>query len=324
MKQITIPNTDLSVSSLAYGTCHLGGEWDKSPIAEEHKQRSVRLLQAAVDCGINHIDLADMYTLGKSEEVVGYALQQDATLRDKIILQAKCGIVVGTDPDFGPPQRYDLSFEHIISSVETSLRRLATDRVEILALHRPDPLVEYEEVARAFDQLHASGKVRYFGVSNHTASQIALLQQHLHQPIVLNQLELSLLHHNLISDGILANMSGTSYPNTTGLLDFCRSNQIMIQAWSPSARGKVFADQATSTEGPQQLAQLVMDLAGKYETTSEAIALAWLLRHPASIQPILGTLNADRIGNSALAADITLSRTDWYALLEAARGEPVP
>lgn len=324
MKQITIPNTDLSVSRLAYGTCHLGGDWDKSPITDESRQQSVRLLQTAVDCGINHIDLADMYTLGKSDEVVGYALRQDATLRKKIILQAKCGIVVGADPDFGPPQRYDLSCEHIITSVETSLRRLATDRVEILALHRPDPLVEYEEVARAFDQLHASGKVRYFGVSNHTASQIALLQQHLRQPIVLNQVELSLLHHTLISDGILANMKGYSYTNASGLLDFCRSNQIMVQAWSPNARGKVFASPASSTDGPQQLAQLITDLACKYETQVEAIALAWLLRHPAGIQPILGTLNADRIGSSALAADVPLSRIDWYALLEAARGEPVP
>ena len=141
------------------------------------KQRAVRLIQEAVNCGINHIDLADIYTMGKSDQVVGYALGQDPSLRDKLILQEKCGIVVGANPDFGPPQRYDFSYDHIIQSVETSLSRLGTDRVEILALHRPDPLVEYEELARAFDDLHTSGKVRYFGVSNHNWAQIAHLQK---------------------------------------------------------------------------------------------------------------------------------------------------
>jgi predicted oxidoreductase len=324
MQQTTIPKTDLSVSRLAYGTWHLGGAWDKNPPADDVKQRALRLIQTAVDSGINHIDLADIYTMGKSDEVVGYALQQNTILRDKIVLQEKCGIVVGADPDFGPPQRYDFRFEHLIKSVETSLRRLATDRIDILALHRPDPLVEYEEVARAFDQLHASGKVRYFGVSNHTAGQIALLQHHVRQPIVLNQLELSLLHHTLISAGIRANMHGYGYSNTEGLLDFCRLHQILVQAWSPTARGKVFAGQPDSTDLQRRLAQQITAVARKHETTDEAIALAWLLRHPAGIQPILGTTSADRIGKSVLADGIALSRTQWYTLLETARGEPVP
>ena len=324
MNQYTIPNTDLSVSRLAYGTWHLGGQWDKNPPAEDVKQRAVRLISAAVDSGINHIDLADIYSMGKSEEVVGYALRQDVSLRDKIILQGKCGIVLASDPDYGPPQRYDFSYEHTIKSVETSLTRLGTDRLDILTLHRPDPLVEYEDVARAFDQLHASGKVRYFGVSNHTAAQIALLQHHVRQPIVLNQMELSLLHHHLISDGILANMNGYGYPNVSGLLDFCRLNQIMVQAWSPTAGGKVFAGQADSTDAQQRLARRITALADKYGTADEAITLAWLLRHPAGIQPILGTRNVDRIGKSAAADSISLSRREWYELLEAARGESVP
>jgi predicted oxidoreductase len=317
MKQYTIPNTNLNVSRLAYGTWHLGGQWDKMPPAEDVKQRAVRLISTAVDCGINHIDLADIYTMGKSDEVVGFALQQDATLRDKIVLQEKCGIVLGSNPDFGPPQRYDFSFDHIIKSVETSLTRLGTDRVDILALHRPDPLIEYEDVARAFDQLHASGKVRYFGVSNHTAGQIALLQHHVRQPIVLNQLELNLLHHGLISDGILANMNSDGCSNASGLIDFCRLNQIMIQAWSPTAGGKVFTDQ---TDLQQQIAAI----SDKHKTTDDAIALAWLLRHPAGIQPIIGTQNADRIGKSVLADDVSMQRTEWYTLLEAARGQSVP
>jgi predicted oxidoreductase len=232
--------------------------------------------------------------------------------------------VVGADPDFGPPQRYDFRYEHLIKSVETSLRRLATDRIDLLALHRPDPLVEYEEVARAFDQLHASGKVRYFGVSNHTANQIALLQHHIQQPIVLNQLELSLLHPTLISAGILANMDGFPYPNTAGLLDFCRLHQILVQAWSPTAGGKVFASQPDATKEQRRLARQVAVVARAHKTTDEAIVLAWLLRHPAGIQPILGTSNTDRIGTSVRADEIVLSRAQWYTLLEAARGEPVP
>ncbi len=324
MQQYTIPNTDLSVSRLAYGTWHLGGQWDETPLTDDLKQRAVRLIATAVDTGINLIDLADIYTRGKSDEAVGYALQQDKTLRDKIILQEKCGIVSCAKPEFGMPPRYDFSFEHITKSVETCLQRLATDRVDILALHRPDPLVEYEEVARAFDHLHASGKVRYFGVSNHTAGQIALLQRHVRQPIVLNQVELSLLHHSLISDGILANMDGYRYSNTSGLMDFCRLNQIMIQAWSPTASGRVFGCSEDSTDLEQQLAKQIAAIARTHETTDEAIPLAWLLRHPAGIQPIVGTLNADRIGKSVLADDITLSRVEWYTLLETARGESVP
>lgn len=324
MKQYTIPHTDLTVSRLAYGTWHLGGSWDKTPPAQDTRQRAARLLQTAVDCGINHIDLADIYTLGKSDEVVGYALQQDPTLRDKLVLQEKCGIVVGADPDFGPPQRYDFRFEHLIRSVETSLRRLGTDRIDLLALHRPDPLVEYEEVARAFDQLHASGKVRHFGVSNHTAGQIALLQHYVRQPIVLNQLQLSLLHHTLISDGIFANMDSSRYPNTAGLLDYCRLNQILVQAWSPTAGGKVFASQADATDAQRRLARQIQAVARGHGTTDEAVALAWLLRHPAGIQPILGSSNPDRIGNCVRADDLALTRTQWYTLLEAARGEPVP
>lgn len=324
MNQYQIPNTDLSVSRLAYGTWHMGGSWDHTPPTTDCKQRATQLIHTAVDCGINHIDLADIYSMGKSDEVVGYALQQDASLRDKIVLQEKCGIVVGANPDFGPPQRYDHSFEHIIQSVETSLTRLATDRVDILALHRPDPLVEYEEVARAFDQLQESGKVRYFGVSNHTADQIALLQHHIRQPIVVNQLELSLLHHGLISDGILSNMEGYPYSNTSGLLDFCRLNHIMIQAWSPTAGGRVFAGKTDSTEREERLAQQIAAVARRQETSDEAIALAWLLRHPLGIQPILGTSKIERIGNSVRADDIALARSDWYSLLETARGEPVP
>ena len=324
MKQYAIPNTELSVSRLAYGSWHLGGLWDQTPPGDDLKQRAVRLLNEAVNCGINHIDLADIYTMGKSDQVVGYALQQDPLLRDKLVLQEKCGIVVASNPQFGPPQRYDFSYEHIVRSVETSLTRLGTDRVELLALHRPDPLVEYEELARAFDDLHASGKVRYFGVSNHTATQIELLKKHVRQPIVLNQLQLSLLHHHLLSEGILANMTSFDYANASGLFDYCRLNEIMIQAWSPTAGGKVFAAGDDPTDQQKRLAEQISTVAKQHGTTDDAVALAWLLKHPAGIQPILGTMNVERISRSTLADNVELTREQWYALLEAARGQSVP
>lgn len=321
MKTYRIPNTDLDVSRLAYGTWHMGGSWDNTPLSSELKERANRLIQSAVEHGINHIDLADIYTKGKSDECVGYALQQNPGLRQKVVLQAKVGIVLGTDE---APGHYNFEYDHIVGALDGTLRRLGTDYVDLLALHRPDPLMQPEEVARAFDHLQSSGKVRYFGVSNHNAAQIALLQKHVDQPIVLNQVELNLLHHYLISDGIVANMTDVPYTAGTGTLDFCRLHNIMIQAWSPVAGGRLFKTGDEAAENERNLAHLINQLADKHGTTPEAIAVAWLLRHPAPIQPIIGTLNAERIGRTVPADDVTLSRIEWYQLLAAARGAGVP
>ncbi|MDJ0753342.1 MAG: aldo/keto reductase [Ardenticatenaceae bacterium] len=324
MKTYKIPHTDLEVSRLVYGTMHMGGTWDKTPPTDEVKSRAVELINTAIDLGINHIDLADIYTLGKSDIVVGHALQQSPGLRAKLVLQQKCGIIVGADPDFGPPGRYDFSYDHIVGSVETSLKRLHTDHFDILALHRPDALIEHEEVARAFDDLHRSGKVRYFGVSNHSAAQIELLKKHVDQPLVVNQLELSLLHHYLISDGLTANMTVTPYANVSGLLDYCRLNDIVIQAWSSVAGGRLFNPPSNAPDHVKKAAALIAQLAEKHQTTKEAVAVGWLLRHPAGIQPILGTLNSERLKHTCAADDLNLSRREWYELLEAARGDSVP
>ena len=207
---------------MAYGTWHMGGSWDATPLSADLKTRANHLIKTAVELGINHIDLADIYTKGKSDEAVGYALAQNPGLRDKLVLQAKCGIILGDDPNPGDPGRYDFSYDNIVSKVEGTLRRLGTDYVDLLALHRPDPLMEPDEVARAFDHLHSSGKVRHFGVSNHTAAQIEFLRRSVDQPIVLNQVELNLLHHHLISDGIVANMTESAYSPVLGTLDYCR------------------------------------------------------------------------------------------------------
>lgn len=324
MKHYRIPNTDLEVSRLAYGTAHLGGTWDRTPAGDDVRTRARELIQAAVEHGINHIDLADIYALGKSDAVVGYALKQNPGLRERLVLQEKAGIIVGSDPDFGPPGRYDFSFDHLIKAVEGSLERLGTDYVDILCLHRPDPLAEFEEVARAFEHMHRQGMVRYFGVSNHSVAQLALLRKYVTQPLVVNQLELSLLHHHLISEGVLINTLDAPSANVAGTLEYCRLHDITIQAWSPVAGGKLFDPPADAPGNVRATATLIAELAREKDTTREAVALAWLLRHPAGIQPILGTLNAHRLADSVKAVEVTLNRQEWYRLLEAARGAAVP
>ena len=309
---------------MAYGTWHLGGSWDRTPLSADDKRRGCDLIAAAVDLGINHLDLADIYTRGKSDEAVGEAMRQQPGLREQLVLQAKCGIVVADNPHPGDPGRYDFTRDHLVASVEGTLRRLGTDRVELLALHRPDPLVEPEEVARAFHELHASGKVRYFGVSNHTAPQIELLKRHVDHPLVLNQLELSLLHHDLITDGILANRPEAAHSGVAGTLDYCRLHEIMIQAWSPVARGRLFDLPADAADHVRGVAAEIVALAASHQTKREAIAVGLAPPPPGQNSADSGTLQPARLAATARADEVTLSRCEWYRLLAAARGAGVP
>ena len=198
MKTQKIAGTDLEVSRLAYGCMNIGGSWDAVPLTDGNRKTAMAAVHGALDAGINFFDHADIYCRGKSEEVFAAVWQDSPSLREKIILQTKCGIRFKEDPSIGAPLRYDFSYEHILRSVEGSLRRLQTEYLDVLLLHRPDPLVEPEEVARAFDELERAGKVRYFGVSNHTAAEIALLQKCVRQKIVFNQVEFNLIHLHLI------------------------------------------------------------------------------------------------------------------------------
>jgi predicted oxidoreductase len=319
-----IPNTDLEVSRIGYGCMGLGGSWDDAPLTDQDKSAAVELVGKAFDQGINLFDHADIYARGKSEAVFAQVWKQMPRLREQIVLQTKCGIRFAGDPDPESPGRYDFSYDHIVSSVTGSLRRLGTDRVDLLLLHRPDPLVEPDEVARAFDTLHGSGKVRYFGVSNHTAGQIELLRGAVDQPLVVNQVELSLLHADLIDAGIMANQVGHMNTGAAGTLDYCRRHGILVQAWSPVARGTLLKPPANATPPVREAAAAVAALAAARETTPEAIALAWLLRHPTPIQPMIGTCRSERIAASCQADTMTLTRAEWYALFIAARGERVP
>ena len=313
MQTYRIPQSDLEVSRIAYGCMHLSPAWDEQPITAKEISTTLEVVEAALEQGITLFDHADIYARGKSELLFGQALRQIPDLRARIVLQSKCGIRVANDPP-GAPARYDFSREHLLHSVEGILQRLGTEYLDILLLHRPDPLAEPAEVASAFDELHRSGKVRHFGVSNHSASQISLLRQHVDQPLAINQIELSLSHHHPISETILSNQAGVTYAGATGTLDYCREHDILVQAWSPLAGGRI--------SGPA--AALAEQLAHAKGVAKESVLLAWLLKHPAPIQPIIGTTRADRLADSCRADSISLSREEWYSLLAVVRGTPVP
>jgi predicted oxidoreductase len=324
MQRFRLPHTDLEVSRLAYGCMNMGGRWDATPLGAAEALRAERLVNAAVELGINFFDHANIYALGKSEQVFGDVLKRQPSLRAQIVIQTKCGIRFADDPLPGAPGRYDFSYDHIVRAAEGSLRRLQTDTLDILLLHRPDPLAEPEEVARAFDHLHQAGKVRYFGVSNHTPGQIELLRAAVRQPLVANQLELNILHAPLIDDGVVANQAAGPYHAAAGTLDYCRRQGITVQAWAPVAGGRLIDPPARAEKRVKAAAAAVAQIAAARGVPREAVALAWLLRHPAGIQPIIGTTQPERLRASAQADGVALTREEWYALFIAGRGAPMP
>lgn len=279
-----------------------------------------RLYRAARDAGIDFFDHADIYAaeLHSAERRFAEALSLDSAERSEIRLQTKAGIVRE-----GP--YFDFSYDHLVSSVEESLRALRTDYVDVLLLHRPDALVEPDEVARAFDHLESAGKVRAFGVSNHTPRQIDLLRTAVRQPLVANQVQLSIAHAPLLTQGLAANMEGTAQSAVLdggGLIEYCRIEGITLQAWSPlqgSRGGGVFLDNPAYAE----LNTVIGDLAARYGVTPLAIAVAWITRHPAGIQVVLGTTTPERLTEAAAGSDIDLTRAEWYSLVRAA-GYVVP
>jgi predicted oxidoreductase len=328
MRMYRVANTDLEISRLAYGCMGLGGGWGPEPLAEDTVRSAVVAIRTALDVGINFFDHADIYGRGKSEEAFARIWSEVPHLRGRILLQSKCGIRFAGDPDPGAPGRYDFSYAHILQAVEGSLRRLTSDHLDVLLLHRPDPLVEPDEVARAFHELESSGKVRYFGVSNHTPGQIELLRASVDQPLVFNQVELNVLHANLIDEGVSfnQNLSGRTSTWTASTLEYCRLREITLQAWSPMARGALTGHPINGAEGGQATAaaQVVAELAVAHGVSPEAIPLAWLLRHPAGIQPVIGTTRPEHIEAACQADGVELTREEWYRLFAAGRGASVP
>jgi predicted oxidoreductase len=326
MEKIVLPNTGLRVSRLAAGCMGLGGGWDKGAIlTKEHEKQAREYLDSALDLGINFFDHANIYAAGRAEEVFGRVMRERPGIRERIVIQSKCGIRWADDPP-GAPQRFDFSYEHILSAVDATLRRLGTDYLDILLLHRPDVLWEGEEIARAFAELKAAGKVRYFGVSNQSRAWMEYLQSFLPDPLVANQLQMSLLHHGFAEVGVSFNQEAPGYPDGwEGVIEYCRLKGVGLQAWSPLDRGALAGgDLSKQSEAARKTAALVKEYAEARGVPPEAIALAWLLRHPAKIVPILGTTKPDRLAACAKSLEVALSREEWYKLFETARGRAMP
>ena len=310
MKTISLGGTDVAAPNVVLGVMRI----------QEMTDDAVReLVRTARDAGIDFFDHADIYgePLHGCERRFAEALRLTPSQRDEITIQTKCGIVK-------EPWGFDFSYDHIMSSVEGSLQALDTDRIDVLLLHRPDALVEPDEVARAFDELAASGKVRHFGVSNHTPGQIELLKKSVTQPIVANQVQLSITHSPIVAQGLAANMQGVAQSASLdlGIVDYCRLHDITIQAWSPFQAGfftGVFLD---SPEYPE-LNAAIDRLAAKYDVPAIAIATAWITRHPADMQVVLGTTTPSRVAAAAQGSDVPLTRSEWYELVQTA-GYRVP
>ncbi|MCP3424720.1 aldo/keto reductase [Rothia sp. AR01] len=311
MRTVPLGATEARVSNVVAGMMR---------IAEKPDAEIRALYEAAREEGIDFFDHADIYggSPHRCEERFGSALRLDAAERERIRIQTKTGIVPGE-------WHYDSSYEHIVSSVDASLRALGTDYVDVLLIHRPDALVEPEEVAQAFEALEAAGKVRAFGVSNHTPRQIELLRSAVTQPLVVNQLQLSITHSAIVAQGLAANMAGEEDAVTRdggGVVDYCRLHDITIQAWSPFQKGFQDGVFFGAEEYPELNAELDR-LASKYGVTPTAIATAWITRHPAGMQVVLGTTTPRRVQEAAEGSDLPLTRGEWYGLLQAA-GHRVP
>jgi predicted oxidoreductase len=325
MKQIQLGASDLQVTRVAYGCMPLGGAWDTTPITPDNRKKGLAAIRSAIDGGINFFDHADIYCRGKSEEVFSDIWAEAPSLRQKIYLQSKVGIQFRGIPGPTDVTRYNFSYEHILRTVEGSLARLKTDYLDVLLLHRPDVLVEPEEVARAFDALQQSGKVRWFGVSNHTAAQMELLRHFISQPIVTHQLEFNVLHTHLLDEGVNFNQYNPRLARNEGAIEYCRLHNITLQSWGSLANGRV---SGRVVENPSKAISdttaLVAEMARQKGVSREAILIAWILRHPAKIQAIIGTTQPERITHACQGDAVELTREEWYRLYTAGRGESLP
>ena len=299
MRRITIGNC-IDAPVVAMGCMRLTGAQDNLD----------SVIGTALECGIDYFDHADIYGGGQCEEVFGKYLAAHSDLRDKITVQTKCGIRSGL---------FDFSKEHIVNSVNASLKRLQTDYLDVLLLHRPDTLMEPEEVAEAFSQLEREGKVKHFGVSNQNPYQIELLKTAVTQPIIINQLQFSVPEAGLVTSGLNVNMKNPeSVMHDGSSLEYSRIKGITIQAWSPFQQGFIEKPFIGDYDNYPELNKTLEELAEKYGVQPISVASAWILRHPANIQIISGSMNPGRIRAICAGADITLTREDWYAVYRAA------
>lgn len=299
MYTIELGKTGLQVPTVAVGCMR---------IADMDAKTAAAFIDTALEGGANFFDHADIYGGGKSEEVFGSVMTP--ALREQLLLQTKCGIRPGCC--------YDFSYDYIVSSVEGSLRRLGTEYVDTLLLHRPDALMEPEEVAKAFDYLKQTGKVRHFGVSNQNPYQMELLQRAMDMPLCANQLQFGVMHTPMLQAGINVNTcADAGIVRDGGVLDYCRLHGITIQPWSPLQYG-FFAGCFIDNEKFPELNKTLAVIAEKYNVSKTTIAFAWILRHPAKMQPVTGTTNPGRLTECLKAADIRITHDEWYEIYRAA------
>lgn len=299
MQYYQLTNTNLTPSKVALGCMR---------IADKTIDQIEQLVLAAIDLGINLFDHADIYGQGQSESLFGHVLSRNTKIREKMILQTKCSIV--------PGKYYDMSKTHILDSVEQSLARLQTDYIDILLMHRPDALFDPKEVVETFELLYQQQKVRYFGVSNFNTSQLQLLQKYCRHPLIINQLQFGPAHTALIDQGIHTNMKNDyAIDYDGGVLNYCQLNNIMIQPWS-CLRASLNEPTFLNNNDPRytKLNQSINKLAQRYELTPSAIVIAWILRHPAQMQPILGTTSLNHLQEICQGIDIQLTREEWYSV----------
>jgi predicted oxidoreductase len=300
MKYVELGRSGLQASAVVLGCMRIDNMDEKTLTAH---------LENALELGVNHFDHADIYGGGKCEESFGKVLAHNPGMREKMILQSKCGI---------RKNQYDFSKEHILSSVDGILSRLGVEYLDILLLHRPDALMDPAEVAEAFSQLETTGKVRRFGVSNFNPRQMELLQSGVRAPLEINQLQFGLMHTGMIDHALCANTEFEGSVDRDGeILDYCRLKGVTVQAWSPFQYG-FFEGVFVGNDKFPQLNETLNELAEKYGLTPTGLAAAWIMRHPANMQVIAGTTNAGRLKEICDAADVTISREDWYRLYLAA------
>ncbi len=305
MKTQRIGDSDLTGTRLSYGCMRIAGTWNPAEITEERRLNAHDCVIAAYEAGYTLFDHADIYCRGGCESLHGEVLAKIPSMRSEILIATKCGIRF-KDDTAGSVNKYDFSYDHIIRSCEGSLKRLGIETIDIYQLHRPDVLMNSEEVARAFQRLHHEGKVRYFGVSNFFPSQLEVLQAALPHQLVVNQVEISLLKREPFFDGTL---------------DQCLQKRITPLSWGPLAGGRLGN---ADDEAWKRLEPVVTEIAKAHGVGMAEVAIAWLLKHPSEIMPIVGSANPDRIRSLVRADYIELTREQWYALLVAAQGFPMP
>ena len=314
MQTQTLGQTDLAVTRLAYGCMRYLNTWSPKDVTPEKEGQAHAAIAAALDAGYTLFDHADIYCAGECERVFGQYLDANPDVRDRIVIATKCGIRFGGDPNPDSPHRFDFTAEHILTSCEKSLKRLKTDRIDVYQLHRPDALMDPHEVAGAFDKLKRAGKVLHFGVSNFRPSQVSALAAHCPLPLEVNQVEVHLGDLHTLHDGTL---------------DQCLERTITPLSWSPVgggflAEGGAVPEKHENREAMAELLPLLDATAADHGVSRTVVSIAWLLKHPTKIVPIVGSSNPKHIAEATKADGVELSREEWYRLYVAARGEKLP